>query len=520
MNTYNRTRYVAEALESIFSQTYQNFEIILTRDGGTPIDEVVKKFDDDRLIFINRDENRGIPYSFNRAMERASGKYVCYLGDDDKFYPNHIETLLNAIEGQDRYGLVYTDLYKAHCRIEPDGSRTVLAKNVEISRDFDRIVLLHFNHTLHVSLMHRRDLMDKSGLNNENLNILIDWDLTRRLCFYTDFKHIPVITGEFYAPIGDCDRVSVQKRKNINDYVRNLLTIRSTRPPKPWPKVKDLSVILTAERADEELMNKLRNIWSHSFYPHKIYLPMPQEEFGKIKTVVPNIVGVPVEPGASFERKVDVALDCCQGELVAVSTKNYPIYNDEPMWIEKPVNALLNESEEQFAYENVENGPGVFSAVFRREQLDRARPALKHCGFIEAVQQAGVVFKKPRMEQYPFYFDHLLCTARELEDNGDWLKAVQFHEMMCRDYGNELWMKTRGANALYNGGQYDTARQLIGEVNLTRQTVATLMIEARTRKKMKDFAGAIECYRRAEDIICNGYEAYSRGKCQLNSSAI
>jgi glycosyltransferase involved in cell wall biosynthesis len=273
ISTYNRPAYLAEALESIFSQTYPNFEIMLVRDGGLPVRDVVARFDDARLTFIDRDENRGLPYSFNEALSRAKGQYVCYLGDDDKFYPHHIETLLRTILQNPDYSVVYSDLYKAHCRILSDGRRRVLAKNVEISRDFDRMLMLQFNHALHVSLLHRRDLLNRAGPYNEKLNVLIDWDLTRRLCFYTDFLHVPIVTGEYYAPVGNCDRISVQRRKNVSDYLRNLLTIRTTRPPQPWPKVEDLAVLILSRQADETLLKTIRDFWSHCFYPNQIYVP-------------------------------------------------------------------------------------------------------------------------------------------------------------------------------------------------------------------------------------------------------
>ena len=243
INTFNRPEYLRHALASIFSQTYSNIEIILTRDGGLPVRGAITEFlDDPRLVFVDRDHNRGLPYSFNRALDRARGEYICYLGDDDLFYPFHIEVLLNAMLRQDRCQVVYSDLYKVHCRVSDTGQRVVLSKNVEISRDFDRMLMLQFNHALHVSLMHHRDLIKQAGPYNEDLNVLIDWDLTRRLCFYTDFLHVPVVTGEYYAPIGDCDRISVQRRKNVNEFMTNLLTIRNTRPPKPWPCMHDLSV--------------------------------------------------------------------------------------------------------------------------------------------------------------------------------------------------------------------------------------------------------------------------------------
>ncbi len=265
MSSYNRHEYISEAIESVLRQSYANFELIVIRDGGTELRHIVCKYDDSRIIFIDRDENRGKAHSLNQAIERARGKYICYLDDDDIYYPHHIKVLVEALESQDECQVAYSDLYKAHCRIEPDGSRTVLSKNVEVSRDFNRTVMLQFNHVLHVSLMHRRDLFDKAGLYNEKVKVLIDWDLTRRLSFYTDFKHIYEVTGEFYAPVGDSDRISIKRRKNKTDYIWTVLTIRSTRPPKPWPKVNDLSVIVLADRLDDQAEQMIRDIWSHVY---------------------------------------------------------------------------------------------------------------------------------------------------------------------------------------------------------------------------------------------------------------
>ncbi len=197
ISTYNRPGFVREAVESILRQTYPNFEIILVRDGGTPVGDIAGEFGDERLIFIDRDQNRGLPYSFNEALARAKGEYVTYLGDDDIYYPNHLDVLVDALEGQDQYGVAYTDLYKVNCRITEDGRRVALSKNVEISRDFSRMTMLRFNHTLHVSLMHERELLERAGGYNEELNVLMDWDLTRKLVFYTDFCMCPRLRVSF-----------------------------------------------------------------------------------------------------------------------------------------------------------------------------------------------------------------------------------------------------------------------------------------------------------------------------------
>ena len=58
--TYNRRRYLAEALASVVGQTHENFEAIVVNDGGVGVRDVVDRFADPRLVLIERQENRGV----------------------------------------------------------------------------------------------------------------------------------------------------------------------------------------------------------------------------------------------------------------------------------------------------------------------------------------------------------------------------------------------------------------------------------------------------------------------------
>ena len=72
--TFNRRRYFAEALASVVCQNYRNLQIIAINDGGEDVSDIVKSYDDPRLLFINRKENRGKAYSLNEALALAEGK--------------------------------------------------------------------------------------------------------------------------------------------------------------------------------------------------------------------------------------------------------------------------------------------------------------------------------------------------------------------------------------------------------------------------------------------------------------
>ena len=497
--TFNRPRYLSEALSSVVHQDYSNLEIFVINDGGEDVSNVVNSFNDPRIIFVNRKENRGLPYTLNEALMRAQGKYACYLGDDDMYYPHHVSTLVNALENKDDCQVAYSDWYKAYCKIMPDGSRQVLSKVVEVSRDFDRFFMLYFNHVLGGNLMHRRDLLEKTGLYNEQLNILIDWDMTRRLAFFSDFHHVCDITGEFYSPLGESDRISVQRRKDKNEYARNVLTIRTTRPAKPWAKMEDMSIIFVTDSLNQQAGETLGLIWRHTFYPYKVYLPLPHADFSRIDTDMPNITLVPVDPVSSHARKIDAALARCEGEYVVIVPSGFPV---EEMWVEDPLYALINSSvgRQGFELPRSSEGPG-WAAVVGKRDLQYARSSFPGLPVRESLKAAGIVLRDLRPEEIPFQFDSLLKEAQTAEKDGSWAKASEMFEYIADHHQNELWMKALAAKAFYKAGDLTKASKLSSEVNQQRPTVNTLLLEAKVLREEKDFSLAIELLKRAEQIL-------------------
>lgn len=492
--TFNRRQYLAQALTSAVGQTYRNLEIFVINDGGEDVGDIVRSVNDPRVTFINRRANRGKPFSLNEALARAQGKYVAYLDDDDVYYPHHVEVLVDALERTTDCQAAYSDLYKTYCEIKPDGRRQVLSKHVEISRDFDRFLMLYFNHVLHVSLMHRRDLLDKTGLYNEDLTILIDWDMTRRLAFFSDFHHVHTITGEFYSPVGESDRISFQRRKDPDAYLRNILAIRTTRPPKPWPKIDDLSIMLVADRPDKRFAETMLRIWRHTFYPYALYLPMPATEASRLNIEMPNVVLVPVRALSSPGERVDMALERAQGEHVAVVPGDLPV---EEMWIENPIYALLDSTErEGFMID----GPpkSSWAAVLRRTDLEHSRRAYPHLPVEASLAASGIRMRLPKEKELPFEFDEMLRQAKLAETHGNWVLAARLFEHIAERHQNELWMKTLAARAYFEAGNSTLAARLSHEVNMERSTIDTLLLEAKTSRRRRDFKTAIHLLGQAE----------------------
>jgi len=496
--TFNRRRYLAGALASVLRQSYQNLQIIVINDGGEDVIDTVHSFNDQRLIFIDRKENRGKAYSLNEALSLAEGKYIAYLDDDDLYYPSHIETLVDVLENKSDCQVAYSDLYKVYCNVCPDGSRKVLSKVVEISRDFDRFLMLYYNHVLHVSLMHRRDLLEKTGLYNENINVLIDWDTARRLVFFSDFHHVPEITGEFYQPAEDCDRISVQRRKNEKEYTKNIFTIRTTRPAKPWTKLKDMSIIFTTEKLNKQAGTTLGSIWQRTFYPYEVYLPMPVDNFERLNSEMPNIIPVPVNPSSSQSQRIDTALARCKGEYITIVPSGFPM---REFWVEDSLYALVNSSAKTEGFELEDSTDRLWALVVRKNDLQHARKSFPNLPVRESLSAAGIKIRRLQPEEIPFQFDQLLHEGRSAEKNGDWSEAAEIFEYITEHHQNALWMKTLAAKASFNAGSHIRAAKLSREVNQQRPTVDTLLLEAKVKREEKDLKSAIELLEKAEQIL-------------------
>ena len=268
MGTYNRPDYLREAIQSVVNQTMKDWELILMNDGGVDVRDVVSQFDDRRIRYYHDPVNRGFAFRLNEGLKRAAGEYIAYLGDDDLFYPNHFEVLSKALDENPDIGAVYSDLYAVQfIKDETNGKRYRLNKFIQVSRDYNRDFMFHFNHTLHVSLMHRKDLALRVGGYDENVTVLIDWNITRKLTFFTDFKYVPAVTGEYYMPINKSDRISFLERQDPEKYKHNLRKIKANLPPEPWPKVHRIGVVIPIRNWTDESVGIVRDLLDNIDYP-------------------------------------------------------------------------------------------------------------------------------------------------------------------------------------------------------------------------------------------------------------
>lgn len=95
---YNKEKHLAKTLQSVFAQTFQDFEVVLVNDGSTDGSEkVIKQFKDSRLRYYHQ-ENKGAAAGRNAAINKATAPYIALLDADDLWEPTYLETMDTLIK--------------------------------------------------------------------------------------------------------------------------------------------------------------------------------------------------------------------------------------------------------------------------------------------------------------------------------------------------------------------------------------------------------------------------------------
>jgi glycosyltransferase involved in cell wall biosynthesis len=107
--TFNRAALVVKAIESVFAQTYKDYEVIVVDDGSVDNTREILKPYRERLQYIYQ-ENRGAAAAQNTGIRMARGKWISILGSDDLWLPAKLERQIEAVTNLgNEFGACFTD---------------------------------------------------------------------------------------------------------------------------------------------------------------------------------------------------------------------------------------------------------------------------------------------------------------------------------------------------------------------------------------------------------------------------
>ena len=121
MPTYNCARFIRQAIDSVLSQTYINWELLIVDDCSTDETEsIVRSFDDPRIRYMRNTQNMGAALTRNRALKEAKGRYIAFLDADDLWLPEKLEKQVAFME-QNGYAFTYHDYIEIDEQSKPFG---------------------------------------------------------------------------------------------------------------------------------------------------------------------------------------------------------------------------------------------------------------------------------------------------------------------------------------------------------------------------------------------------------------
>lgn len=150
MTAYNVEKYIAESIESILMQTYQNWELIIINDGSSDNTlQIAQNYaqNDKRIKVYDNVQNEGIVYSRNRAVHYSQGKYIAVLDSDDIALSQRLTKQVQFLEHNPDYGLVGSNAFIINSNGETIGKAELQAQDI-----FFQSILLINNFFVHSSV--------------------------------------------------------------------------------------------------------------------------------------------------------------------------------------------------------------------------------------------------------------------------------------------------------------------------------------------------------------------------------
>jgi len=182
--TYNREKFIGEAISSVLEQDYDgNIEIIISDDGST--DETLKIASSfgEKVNVVKKPKNcltQGVASTRNRGIKACTQEYICFLDSDDFYLPGNLKKLANALTTNTTLGFAFCRMLEVK---EENGKNVFkpwthkfIFKNDIRNPVVSRVKIVHTN-----SIMFRRNVFSKIGYFNESYSNGEDGDLWMRV---------------------------------------------------------------------------------------------------------------------------------------------------------------------------------------------------------------------------------------------------------------------------------------------------------------------------------------------------
>ncbi|MDE3184133.1 MAG: glycosyltransferase [Bacteroidota bacterium] len=177
---YNNATGLQKTMDSVFEQTFTDFEYLVI-DGGSDDDskELIKNHEN-KLVYWVSEKDKGVYHAMNKGIVKANGEYLLFLNSGDFLYSE--SSLSDFFDNSNGEDIVYGDVL----RVSPD-SQLMKSYPSQLSFSFFLQDSLH-----HQSIILKKSVFEKTGLYNESFKIVSDWLVSMNaICLYqASYKHV------------------------------------------------------------------------------------------------------------------------------------------------------------------------------------------------------------------------------------------------------------------------------------------------------------------------------------------
>lgn len=177
--TYNAAAYLKEAVDSVLTQTFTDFELLIINDGSTDNTvEILQSYTDSRIVVVHQ-ENIGLIGTLNKGLAIAKGKYVARFDADDVCYPTRLEEQYNFMVNNPDYVIIGAE----GDYMEEDGTFIYTYQFAAYDNDEIKAMSVSYCPFIHSAVMFvKQAVLDVGGYNKGAITFedhMLWWQLAR-----------------------------------------------------------------------------------------------------------------------------------------------------------------------------------------------------------------------------------------------------------------------------------------------------------------------------------------------------
>lgn len=237
---YNAGRFIRDALESVFRQTYPVSEIIVVDDGST--DDTIGKIKSfsGKVVCISQ-SNAGPGAARNRGVSTATGEWIAFLDSDDCWEPEHLETLMKAAKRVSDAAMVYCGKKWVDSLGQPMDD-IPLQKTFPSGWIFNDLFFANYVSSSSVVMLRKETFLDVGGFDERFKYIAEDYDLWIRIAAVAPVIGVPVYTVRYRRHDNNLTHQTVKQKLSDCEVLKKAMSLIESNAvdPRNNPQLLDI----------------------------------------------------------------------------------------------------------------------------------------------------------------------------------------------------------------------------------------------------------------------------------------